>query len=89
MFEEENKKKKIIIRIMLAMPLILSICWLVYIKATEDSGPYGFLSPPIDNKPLIIGLVLFTSGYLLFLGMMFGHDVLEWFAEFKNRHSHR
>ena len=87
MFEDENKKRKIIIRAMLSLPLLLSISWLVYIKATENTGPYGFLSPPIDNRHLVIGLILFTSGYLLFLGMMFGHDILERIAEMRGKHA--
>jgi polyferredoxin len=85
MFEDQpdHSKKKLILRIMLFLPLMLSVAWLVYIKFTEQTGPYGFLSPPVDNTPLIIGLVLFAAGYLIFLGLLFASDVKEWFEEWR------
>lgn len=79
MFEETSRRKKIIFMILLAIPVVLAIVWLSYIKATEDAvgaGIGNFLSP-IDNTPIVVSLTLFILGYLFFLGIIFYSNIKE------------
>ena len=87
MFEETPKKRKTIYMIMLFLPLVLAVAWLVYLKITTEAVGIGagtFLSPA-DNTPLILGIIIFTLGYLFFLGMMFSSNIKDMLSDFKRR----
>ncbi len=87
MFEETPQKRKTIYMMLLFLPLVLAVAWLVYLKITAEAAGIGagtFLSPS-DNAPLILGLVIFTLGYLFFLGMMFSSNIREMVSDFKRR----
>jgi len=82
MFDETPRWRKILFVILFAIPLILAIAWIVYIKATEDAigaGLGSFLSP-IDNTPIVVSLTLFILGYLFFLGIIFYSNIKEAFS---------
>lgn len=76
------KKKKIITTILLLLPLLIGISLLIYLKISWqiEIAPGEKLSP-IDNKPLFVGLVIFTLGYLFFLGMLFSDNILDLFIK--------
>ncbi|MBS3097791.1 hypothetical protein J4209_03255 [Candidatus Woesearchaeota archaeon] len=67
--------------------LVLAVIWLVYIKASEEATGIGQgnLLSPVDNTPLVLGLIIFTIGYLFFLGMMFSSNIKEMIANYRRR----
>lgn len=75
-----SKKKKVwqIIQVILLLaPLLASIGSLVYLKmAWQVEVEPGVMLSPIDNKPLFVGLIIFSVGYLFFLGMLFSDNLL-------------
>lgn len=76
--KKKMQKKKTLTIIGLLMPLVIAIAWLVFILATDKtlvlSGGVQ-LAPIRDTKPLITGLIIFISGYLLFMILMFAEDI--------------
>ena len=77
MFKDISKGKKIFYVILWFLPLVLAIVWLVYIRVTKTRGVEGTFLSPINNTPLIIALIIFVVGYLLFLFMLFFSDIKE------------
>ena len=63
------------------IPWILAVVWLIYLL----SAPKGneLLSPP-ETPALIMALVVFILGYMLFLLMMFASDIKEAFLKKKH-----
>jgi len=76
-----SRERKIIVMILLLLPLLISVFLIVYLKffvwSIDLAGGDSF--SPIENRPLFVGLILFTLGYLFFLGIMFSHNILEIF----------
>jgi len=79
-FDNMSKRKKFAIISGLMIPLVVSIVMLFYLQFSWQiplSGGEKF--SPIDNKPLFVGLLMFTVGYLFFLGMMFNENIMQLF----------
>ncbi|MBR9699883.1 hypothetical protein GOV09_05485 [Candidatus Woesearchaeota archaeon] len=78
--ENWSQGKKIMIFSFLTMPLILSTTFLVALRSSWqiEIAPNEKFSP-IENKPLFVGLVFFTLGYLFFLGLLFSDNILNLF----------
>jgi len=57
----------------LALPIVLSLSWIFYLQYNISSG--SELLSPAQTAPLIIALVLFTLGYVIFLSLMFSENI--------------
>ena len=70
------------------IPVILSISWMFYLNYSgQIYQRYGLelLSPESNTTPLMIALMLFTIGYIIFLLLLFSENIKEFFAR-KARH---
>lgn len=70
-------------KIVLALPLLLSLSWIFYLQyAKQIYMRYGveLLAPP-NTTPLIIALIIFTIGYIIFLLLMFSDNIKEFFGK--------
>jgi len=65
------------------LPLFLSTAWLISVTRNRvtviatDSGLK--LSPSHHITPIVIGLILFKAGYLLFIYLMFKEEVIDFY----------
>ena len=61
----------------LALPIALSLSWAAYLRYMQLGYPvYGAeLFAPQDTTPLMIALIIFTMGYIIFLLMMFSENI--------------
>ncbi len=75
-----NYKPKIGVfkKIVLALPLFLSITWISFLVYNRTPAGTGMLSPD-EITPLILTLIAFTIGYLIFLLLMFSEEIKEIF----------
>ena len=74
--EAFNKRPKIGVgkKIILALPVLLSVSWIFYLQyGPKDYG--GELLSPANTMPLVIALIIFVVGYMLFLLLMFSEGV--------------
>ena len=77
--DDMPKKKKMLIITLILLPELISISFIIYLKIAwygeivPGSGEYG---SPVENVPLFTGLILFTFGYLFFLGMLFSDNII-------------
>jgi len=82
-FQPERKEPRILTKVILVLPAILSLGAIGYIKfsqaRTPTIGDGTFLSPPVDSGMLILALSVFTLGYVLFLLLMFSEEIKEFF----------
>ncbi|MBD3164318.1 hypothetical protein GF323_03895 [Candidatus Woesearchaeota archaeon] len=75
-----EKEKKGYWKLLLLIPLIISISFLFYLKYSwQIEVAPGIKLSPIENKPLFVGIIIFTIGYLFFLGMLFSDDIINFF----------
>ncbi len=84
MFKKMSLFQKIIIAILMLAPVILGYYWYTYLGASESSVLGAFLSPA-DNTPIIISLVVFLVGYLIFIAAMFYDNI----KEFLDKRAHK
>lgn len=77
--ENIPEKKRIMVIILLLLPILISVSLIVYFRLSWqiDLGDEKF--SPIENKPLFVSLIIFTVGYIFFLGMMFSDNIIELF----------
>ena len=87
-WELMEKKRRITYTILLFLPLALAVIWLIFIKVQVYMGVEGFLSPE-KNKPILVALIIFTVGYLFFLGLLFSNNIREWYEDRKYRKEHQ
>mgnify|MGYP001439785709 CR=1 FL=1 len=69
--------KKIIIAVLVLIPILVGFYFWNYIRETERAAA-GLLLSPIDNTPIIVTLIIFMAGYLLFLFIMFYDNIKEY-----------
>ena len=63
-------------KIVLFLPILMSVSWILYLRfGVQVYGGRGELLSPATSVPLIIALIIFTVGYLLFLLLMFSENV--------------
>ncbi len=80
-FQPENSKMGFGKRIVLSLPLVMSIGWMTYIQIKKNTPIIGDeLLSPADSGMLITALSIFTMGYFLFLLLMFSEDIRGFFA---------
>ncbi len=64
-------------KILLILPVLMSVSWIVYLQ--YDKYVYSYygmeLLSPVNTTPLMIALIIFTIGYLLFLLLMFSENI--------------
>lgn len=74
----KNKKHKIFLYL---LPLLVSVGLMAYLKTgTPYSQLVGEMPSPTENGMLFNSLIIFTIGYLLFLGMIFMDDIRQMFT---------
>jgi len=66
-------------KLVLGLPVLLSGAWIFYLGYGRQIGG-GELLAPANPTPLIVALVLFTIGYIIFLLMIFSENIKEFFA---------
>lgn len=80
-----NKHPKLEIwkKTILGLPILLSASWIFYLQYNKQVYTYyGMeLLAPADTTPLMIALIIFTMGYVIFLLMMFSENIKEFFAK--------
>lgn len=66
-------------KILLALPILLSLSCIFYLQYNQQvSAYYGMeLLSPANTAPLMIALIIFTIGYVLFLVLMFSENIQE------------
>jgi len=64
-------------KVLLGMPVLLSTSWMFYIQYNQRAYSGMELLSPSNTAPLMIALVLFTVGYMIFLSMMFSENIKE------------
>ena len=72
-------------RVLLGLPVLLSTSWMFYLQYNRNSYSGMELLSPANTTPLMIALVLFTIGYVIFMIMMFSENIREFFAG-KSKH---
>jgi|ETNmetMinimDraft_11_1059920.scaffolds.fasta_scaffold48014_3 hypothetical protein len=66
-------------KIVLGLPVLLSASWIALLQQGTLGGGEQFA--PAPSSALIIALVIFTIGYLLFLLLLFSDDLKALFAK--------
>jgi hypothetical protein len=72
-------------KVLLGMPVLLSTSWMFYIQYNQRAYSGMELLSPANTAPLMIALVLFTIGYVIFMLMMFSENIREFLAK-KSKH---
>jgi len=68
-------------KIVLALPILLSASWIFYLQYNKYAY-YGIeLLSPANTAPLMIALIIFTIGYIIFLLLMFSENIKEFFIK--------
>jgi len=67
----------------LFLPILLSISSIFYLRNSQNILAYYGAEQfaPANTAPLMIALVLFTVGYVIFLLMMFSENIKEFFKK--------
>lgn len=66
-------------KVVLSLPVLLSGSWIVLLQ--QGSPIVGEQFAPASTSSLLIALVIFTLGYLLFLLLLFSDDLKDMFAK--------
>ncbi len=73
-------KLKTFTKVVLSLPAVLSLAWIgLEVRNRGVASGEVLLSPPVDNNMLIAALILFTSGYIFFIMMIFSEDIKDFF----------
>ncbi|HLC95731.1 MAG TPA: hypothetical protein VJH97_00205 [Candidatus Nanoarchaeia archaeon] len=67
-------------KVLLGLPIVLSLSLIGYIQYSKQTARLEgiFLSPQSDT--LLIALLVFTVGYVLFVSLMFSDEIKSFFA---------
>ena len=85
-FEPDEPKMCFGKRLVLSLPLLLSMGWITYIQVGKSTiQPGNELLAPADSGMLLMALSIFTVGYFLFLLLMFSEDIKKFFSK-KHKH---
>tara|TARA_Y100000310_G_scaffold345222_1_gene462839 strand:+ start:579 stop:812 length:234 start_codon:yes stop_codon:yes gene_type:complete len=66
-------------KIVLGLPVLLSGSWIVLLRQGTPLGGEQFA--PASSSALLIALLIFTVGYLLFLLLLFSDDLKDMFSK--------
>ena len=79
--ENMSGKRKAFTVTLLSLPLLLSIAALVYLNMSWSifDAETGERFSPVENRPLLAGLIIFTVGYIFFLGLLFSENIVQLF----------
>jgi len=64
---------------LLVLPVLLSASWMFYLQYGKNVYFGTELLSPVNTRPLMTALILFTLGYVVFLLLMFSdnlHDLI-------------
>tara|TARA_B100001964_G_C14129293_1_gene552100 strand:+ start:491 stop:769 length:279 start_codon:yes stop_codon:yes gene_type:complete len=84
MFKKMSFFTKVVIAILMLAPVILGYYWYTYLDSSESSVLGAFLSP-VNNTPIMISLIVFLVGYLIFIIAMFYDNI----KEFMDKRTHK
>jgi len=64
-------------KVVLSLPAILSASWVFYLQYNRSTYAYNGMEllSPANTTPLMIALIIFTIGYLIFLLLMFSENI--------------
>ncbi len=64
-------------KVVLGLPVLLSASWIFYLQYQQQIYIYSGMEllAPADTTPLLIALILFTLGYVVFLVLMFSDNI--------------
>jgi len=64
-------------KIVLILPVLMSVSWIFYLQYNKYTYVYSGMEllSPANTTPLMIALVIFTIGYILFLVLMFSENI--------------
>lgn len=82
---KHKPKMEIWKKVLLGMPVLLSTSWMFYLQYNQRAYSGMELLSPANTAPLMIALILFTIGYVIFMIMMFSENIREFLAG-KSRH---
>jgi len=69
-------------KMVLSLPIILSLSWIFYLKSNQLAYVNGAeLLSPANSTPLMVALMIFTIGYIIFLLLMFSENIKEFFSK--------
>lgn len=64
-------------KVVLSLPAMLSVSWVFYLQYNRSAFAYNGMEllSPVNTTPLMIALIIFTIGYLIFLLLMFSENI--------------
>ena len=70
-------------KVVLGLPVLLSASWMFYLQYSRQTYAYSGMEllSPANTTPLLIALIIFTIGYLIFLLLMFSENIKEFFVK--------
>jgi hypothetical protein len=87
MLHQKNKLTSTLRFVVILFPLLASFAWLISVithKITVIPTVHGLrLSPSRNITPIVTGLLLFQTGYIVFMLMMFKDEITEFFTSWK------
>ena len=66
-------------KVLLFVPVLLSVSWIVFLQGGDAIAGEQFA--PASTGALLLALVIFTVGYLLFLLLLFSDDIKDLFSK--------
>ena len=86
MLKGGSKAKKVAFVFTALLPLVLGGLWLGVLVAGPETG-VADLSPS-RSTPLVIALVIFMMGYVVFLSIMFSEDIKDFYDHLVKHKAH-
>lgn len=64
-------------KMLLGLPVLLSVSWIFYLQYDKYTYAYSGMEllSPSNTTPLMIALIIFTIGYIIFLLLMFSENI--------------
>ena len=66
-------------KVIMGLPLLFSVSWIFFLQYNKVTGTE--LLSPAESAPLMIALIIFTIGYVIFLFLMFSENIKEFFEK--------
>lgn len=66
-------------KLLLIFPAFISTAWVVYLQYNRQVYSEELLAP-LNTNALMLALILFTMGYIIFIALMFSDNIKEFFT---------
>ena len=81
---EKVSIKDILVKTLFLLPLLFSMAWLYSLLTTKNTVVLNLdrvvlLSPVQNTKPIVVSLIIFMSGYAVFLAFVFSKNLRDAF----------